>query len=188
MHLSAVTVLARGLRGRCPACGRGRVFRGRAGAEAPGVASSAPDCDACGWRFERCAGHWVGGNEINLLAAFTAGVAAYAVAAAFLGISHAAAWIATAATGVFSVTSYRRCRAVFFAVDFLLDPVPDAGSYAFRDDDTDGGGDRDHRRDAPDAPRPPAPDGLAARVPANSPESFVPPPSARYSPPCTVSP
>src|SRR5512146_830176 len=109
---SPATALTRGLRKLCPACGVGHVFGG-------GVAT-ARACAACGWRFERCAGHWVGGNEVNLLAALAAGVAAYAVAAAFLGLSHAAAWSATAATGLFSVASYRRCRSLFFAIDYLL--------------------------------------------------------------------
>jgi hypothetical protein len=138
----------------------------------------------------------VGGNEVSVLAAFATGVAAYAVAAAFLGLSHAAAWIATAATGVFSVASYRRCRAVFFALDYLLDPAPDASCgprpASLRDDDTDAGGDRDLRRDRPpDAPRPFAPSAPPSPVPAGSvgsSASFIHPPPAPYPPPATVSP
>jgi hypothetical protein len=165
-----------------------------------GAAQSARACEACGWRFERCAGHWVGGNEVNLLAAFTVGVAAWAVSAAFLGLTPAAAWIGTAATGVFSVASYRRSRCVFFALDYLLDPEPDPTVAAARDDGPDAaGGDRDPRRDWPDSPpRPPAPGGPAARarVPATvtasasagSSESLIAPPPAPYPPPATVSP
>jgi hypothetical protein len=165
-----------------------------------GAAQSARACDACGWRFERCAGHWVGGNEVNLLGSFAAGVAAWAVSAAFLGLAPAAAWIGTAATGVFSVAAYRRSRCVFFALDYLLDPEPDPACAAARDDGEDaGGGDRDRRRDRPpDAPRPFAPDGPAARarVPvsvtararADSSESLIAPPPAPYPPPATVPP
>jgi uncharacterized protein (DUF983 family) len=194
MPPSPVTVLARGLAGRCPACGCGHVFGKAAVPGPPGAVASARACEVCGWRFERCAGHWVGGNEVNLLAAFSAGVAAWAASAAFLGLTPAAAWIATAATGVFSVASYRRCRCVFFAIDYLLDPEPDtACAAALRDDERDDGcGDRDRRRDTPDPPRPIAPDGPAARArvpsPAGSSESFIAPPRAPYPPPATVSP
>ena len=192
---SPVTAIARGLGGRCPACGCGHVFRkGTASAPLSPVAS-ARACEVCGWRFERCDGHWVGGNEVNLLAAFTAGVFAWAIAAAFLGLTPAAAWIATAATGIFSIASYRRCRCVFFALDYLLDPEPDPASFALRaglrDDDTDPGGDRDRLRDAPRAPGPPPPNGFTAPAPptpAGSSESFIDPPPAPYPPPATVSP
>ena len=190
---SSVTALTRGLAGRCPACGRGHVFRKAAGPAQRTAVASARACEVCGWRFERCTGHWVGGNEVNLLGSFAAGVAAYAGAAAFLGLGPAAAWIATAAAGLFSVAAYRRCRCVFFALDYLLDPVPDPTCAAARDDDrdTDGGGDRDRRRDAPRPPGPPTPDARAVPAPpvhAGSSESFIAPPPAPYPPPATVSP
>ena len=63
-------VLRRGLTLRCPACGLGRVFLGRF--------ETAVSCGFCGWRFERCPGHWIGGNpsgDIDNLAAGTSGVA-----------------------------------------------------------------------------------------------------------------
>jgi hypothetical protein len=196
---STVTVLTRGLTGRCPACGCGHVFRrstvaaagdGVSGASAtPSAVASSRACDACGWRFERCVGHWVGGNEINLLGAFATGVAAYAAAAAFLGLTPAAAWIATAATGVFSVAAYRRCRCVFFALDYLLDPEPDATCAASRDDDRDGGAGRDRPRDEPRPPLPPVPSPLPqpATAHADSTGSFIVPPPAASPPPATVS-
>src|SRR5262245_5469630 len=196
---SSVTALARGLAGRCPACGVGHVFRRRPGRAPRGVVASARACKACGWRFERCTGHWVGGNEVNLLGSFATGVAAYAAAAAFLGLTPAAAWIATAASGLFSVAAYRRCRCVFFAIDYLLDPEPDLAWAALRDDDEGaGGGDRDRLRDAPPPSGPSSPGGLAAPAPslappaaacaAGSSESFIAPPPAPYPPPATVSP
>src|SRR5262245_28155766 len=115
-----IRVMLRGLRARCPACGIGRAFDG-------GVRSAAR-CPACGWLFERCPGHWIGGNEINVIATFTTGVVAWIVAALFLGIGTPAAVVATAVTVVFGVAFYRSSRGLFYAIDYLLDPVPDAAS------------------------------------------------------------
>src|SRR5262245_38355794 len=104
-------VLLRGLRLRCPACGVGRLFeRGVHGASR---------CSACGWRLERCAGHWVGGNEINLLVAFSAGVAVYVASAFAFGLGSVSVTIATATTGVSSLAFYRASRGLFFAIDYL---------------------------------------------------------------------
>ncbi len=141
----AFRVLARGLAARCPACGLGHVF-GR------GVATEAV-CRACGWRFERCPGHWVGGNEIDLLASFVSGVLAFVIASLALGIGTAAAVVATAVTAASSVALYRPSRGLFFAMDYLLDPVADVSPPPPAGEGDDGRGRRRGPRD--DAPRPP---------------------------------
>lgn len=112
-----VRTIVRGLRIRCPACGVGHVFE-------RGI-ESAPACSECGWRLDRCPGHWVGGNEINLLVAFAAGVAVYVLSALAFGLGTTAVWLATAATGVSSLAFYRASRGVFFAIDYLIDPTAD---------------------------------------------------------------
>jgi uncharacterized protein (DUF983 family) len=146
-------VLARGFAARCPACGRGRIFRGWIETEVA--------CRRCGRLFERCPGHWIGGAEIDLVASFAFGVAAFVPAALFLGLGPPAAIVATAATGVFSLAFYRPSRGLFIAIDYLLDPAPDVAPEPFGDGD--GGGDcRDARRDRP-TPRPPAPPDGAVR-------------------------
>ena len=151
-RLPARTVLSRGLAARCPACGRGSVF-------VRGV-ESARVCPDCGWRLERCHGHWVGGNEINLLATFPVGIAAFAVSALAFGLGPVSVTLATIATGTFSLAFYRSSRGLFFALDYLIDPAPDLSSMP----PTDPGDLRDPRPD--DDPPPPAP----------------------YPPPATVSP
>ena len=86
------SALVRGLRLRCPSCGAGHVF-------ARGL-QTAQECGGCGWRFERCPGHWVGGNEVNLLVAFAAGVAAYGTSFAALGLGLGTASVAIASAVV----------------------------------------------------------------------------------------
>jgi uncharacterized protein (DUF983 family) len=175
-----VRVLRHGLAARCPACGRGRVF-------ARGVETEAA-CGVCGWRFERCPGHWVGGNEINVLATFPAGIAAYAVAVLAFGAGTASLVFATAATVAFSLAFYRSSRGLYFALDYLIDPVADAAPPS-----ADRGDRRDGPRERPDADHrcgaAPAPTASAA-PPATprGPESFKPRRAPPYPPPAPVSP
>jgi hypothetical protein len=154
---------------------------------------SARECDVCGWRFERCLGHWIGGNEINVLATFSAGVATWLACLPIVGLGTASVAIATAVTAAFAVAFYRPSRGLFFALDYLLDPAtdpPPVSPPGASDRDRDGG----HGRDGRDPPRGPSP---PARPPATAPtsapaaassESFIPPPGTPYPPPSTVSP
>jgi uncharacterized protein (DUF983 family) len=158
-------VLRRGLAARCPSCGLGRVFA--AGFE------TARSCGFCGWRFERCPGHWIGGNEINLLATFPFGIFVYFVSALFLGLGPVSVVLATAATGAFSVAFHRPSRGLFFAIDYLIDATPDGSG-------PEPGPDRGFHGDGPDdAPSPPSPPPSA---PAVTSESFIPPEAAPYPP------
>lgn len=140
-------VLRRALRGRCPSCGVGPVFDGRW--------TNVRRCAGCGWAFERGPGHWVGGNEVNLLVTFPVSVAALAVPAVALGPS----WWTAAAGGllalVLGIAAHRPARCLFFAIDYLVDPVQDPSH---------GDGDGRGRGDDP-APAPPP----------GSPEVPVPP-------------
>lgn len=49
---SIPTVVGRGLRGRCPNCGSGGIFKG--------VSDIVEDCPTCGLHFEREEGYWLG--------------------------------------------------------------------------------------------------------------------------------
>lgn len=56
---STLTHLARGLRLRCPACGKGRIYRS--------FFSVHSACAACGSVYQRDPGDWSGGAEIALV-------------------------------------------------------------------------------------------------------------------------
>src|SRR5258708_35651991 len=49
----------RGLRLRCPRCGKGKIFR-------RGF-TTFETCPNCGWRFEREEGYWTGAMAVNLI-------------------------------------------------------------------------------------------------------------------------
>lgn len=56
------TLLWRGLTKRCPACGRGHLFRR--------WLQIAERCPSCGLRFERIEGHWIGSIGMNTIITF----------------------------------------------------------------------------------------------------------------------
>lgn len=155
---SAFVVLGRALRARCPACGEGRIFehplssplrfRGRA------------TCAACGWRLERGPGHWVGGTEINILATYGIAVPLFTAVVLLFGLSAVTLTATALFTVAFPLLTYRHSRALFFALDYAIDPTPDPSEAGPRGPSGDP---RDHPE--PDAPPPPP----APRAPSPSP-------------------
>lgn len=146
-----LTALSRGLRERCPRCGVGDVFAASRGLE------GRRDCAACGWRLVRSDGHWIGGAEINICATFVVGVLVAGAALFAFGneplVYAAGALFVTA----FGLAAQRRSRALFFAVDYLIDPLAD-------DDERTGPGEpREFLEPLDDAP--PKPPGRHARAP-----------------------
>jgi len=55
-RVSRGATFGRGLRGRCPNCGGGKLFTG--------MADLKPACPKCGLRFEREDGYWVGAMTV----------------------------------------------------------------------------------------------------------------------------
>lgn len=55
-------LLVRGASKRCPACGRGGLFRR--------WVTMVEDCPRCGLHFERIEGHWIGAIGINTVVSF----------------------------------------------------------------------------------------------------------------------
>lgn len=109
--------LTRAFRLRCAACGIGRVFRrGFLRAER---------CSHCGWRFERGAGHWVGGSELHMFASFGLSSLALLPLLLLVGFSPAAMAGAIAASALLSVAGMRYSRSVFLALDYCVDPTRD---------------------------------------------------------------
>ena len=55
----ALLLLKRGLRQRCPVCGRGKIFSG--------IFKTYERCPACGFAFEREPGYYTGAMAVNLV-------------------------------------------------------------------------------------------------------------------------
>jgi uncharacterized protein (DUF983 family) len=109
-----VTVVARGLRRRCPACGDGRISRGFLRLE--------PFCPACGWRIEREPGAVTGAMYlISILTQLFA-------AALFFLVWLLTDWtpatklaVALPLIAVFSLVALPLSKSVWVAVDYYTD-------------------------------------------------------------------
>ena len=109
------TIIWRCLRLRCPACGRGRLFRGWFRMHAK--------CDGCGMKFEREPGYFLGSIYFNY------GVTALLVIGLYLGL-----WLGDVATPeqllvsltvfsvIFPLIFFRWSRALWMALDHFYDP------------------------------------------------------------------
>jgi len=139
---SAAAVLVRGLRQCCPRCGEGTVFAAARGLD--GVES----CAVCGWLLVRSEGHWIGGAELNIVGTFTVGMVVAGGLTLAAGFGPLACGVGAVAMIAFSLGTHRTCRALFYALDYLIDPTPD-------EEGPSTGFDRDPEDDGPtDHPRP----------------------------------
>jgi uncharacterized protein (DUF983 family) len=111
------TLLGRGLRLRCPACGAGKIFRGwlRMNERCPG----------CGRRFNRAPGYLLGSIYFNY------GVTALFVVVIYFSFYFSGTfsgrqllWMLTAFSLLFPLWFFRYARALWIAFDERWDPWP----------------------------------------------------------------
>lgn len=110
-------MIGRGLRLRCPACGRAPIFRG--------LFSMHDSCEACGRRFNRAPGYLLGSIYINY------GVTAMLVVIAYFSLYFTDTLrgtpllvLLTAFSVIFPLWFFRYARALWIAFDERWDPWP----------------------------------------------------------------
>jgi uncharacterized protein (DUF983 family) len=111
------TLLGRGMRLRCPTCGRGKLFRNWFSMHDP--------CQICGRKFDRAPGYLLGSIYFNY------GVTAFLVVVLYFSLYLAEAMTSQGrllTVGAFSlffpVWFFRYARALWIAFDELFDPWP----------------------------------------------------------------
>jgi uncharacterized protein (DUF983 family) len=108
-------LLWRGLRLRCPRCGKGKLFRG--------VFAMPERCSICGWVYEREEGYWTGAMAINLVvselivAAFVVPLAAMQTPLLTLFV-FGLPW-----TVLLPLLFYRHSKSLWMTLDFIIHPV-----------------------------------------------------------------
>jgi len=110
-----ITVLQRGIRLRCPRCGRAPLFSG--------MFSMHERCAACGLVFEREQGYFVGAIYVNY--AFTVGltIAGFFLLDRWLAPSVTAQILLWSAFGiVFPLFFFRYSRSLWLSVEYLFNP------------------------------------------------------------------
>jgi uncharacterized protein (DUF983 family) len=112
-------LLWRGLRLRCPNCGKGRLFRG--------VYATYERCSHCGWVFEREEGYWTGAMAVNLVISELI-IAAFALPFSFiLAENHGPITlfviIGLAVSVALPFLLYRHSKSLWMSLDFILHPA-----------------------------------------------------------------
>ena len=114
--LTLGTALGRALLLRCPVCGQGRLFRN--------FFSMHPRCSACGFKFERAPGYFLGSTYINY------GVTAFLTTVSYVSLHFGLRWgneILLPALAVFCLifplVFFRFARSLWLSVDCCLDRV-----------------------------------------------------------------
>jgi uncharacterized protein (DUF983 family) len=111
------TMLGRGLRLRCPRCGGAQVFRGWFAMHGA--------CPACGRKFNRAPGYFLGSIYFNYGVTAVLLVAGY-FTLFFADVAIGKAWLAALAAFslLFPLWFFRYARTLWIAVDEWLDPWP----------------------------------------------------------------
>lgn len=110
-------MILRGLRLVCPACGEGRIFRGRFAMN--------DRCERCGRKFDRAPGYLLGSIYVNY------GLTALLTVAMYFGLYFSGTmqgrpllWTMTAFCVAFPLWFFRYARALWIAFDERWDPWP----------------------------------------------------------------
>lgn len=107
------TVLARALRLRCPRCGRARLFRGWFTMDDP--------CPACGLRYEREQGYFVGAIYVNYALTTAVTLGTVLGVDSLVGLSLASQLgIGIALGALVPLVFFRYARSLWLAIDFLV--------------------------------------------------------------------
>jgi len=85
----------------------------------------APRCAACGLRFERAQGYWVGAIYVNYAVTVAIALAGALLLWGVAGISTAdQLWLWLAFVVVFPLWFFRYSRSLWLAIELLINPEP----------------------------------------------------------------
>jgi len=112
-------VLGRGLRLRCPRCGRGALFRG--------AFTMHERCAACGLVFEREQGYFVGAIYVNYAATVGITIVGFLLLDSYSDLSIGTQIALWSAVGIaFPLFFFRYSRSLWLSVEYLFKPeVPE---------------------------------------------------------------
>ena len=116
-------LLWRAVRLRCPVCGEGKLFRG--------WFRTHPQCQRCGFRFERSPGYWLGSIFVNY--GLTALIVTIGFFALFFSEALPQEWIMRlllAFCVLFPLWFFRYARSIWIGIDIYFDPEPAAESQS----------------------------------------------------------
>jgi uncharacterized protein (DUF983 family) len=113
----ALRIARRAVALRCPRCGRGALFEG--------LFRMATTCPACGLRFERAQGYFVGAIYVNYAVTSVIALGGFFLLWSLTEMSMAAQltlWCAFVV--VFPLWFFRYSRSLWLAIEYLVNPEP----------------------------------------------------------------
>jgi uncharacterized protein (DUF983 family) len=120
-RITAGTMLSRGLRKRCPRCGRGKIFKS--------FWQLLPNCPSCGYAFEREEGYWTGAMIVNIAACMAWFFVLFVgtLAATLPDVNWVPLLIVALITnGLLPIAFYPHSKTIWMAFDLYWHPVRDA--------------------------------------------------------------
>jgi uncharacterized protein (DUF983 family) len=113
-------LLQRGLRQRCPVCGKGRIFQG--------FFKTYERCPVCNFKYEREEGYYSGAMAVNLVVSELL-ITAIAVPLAASGAVSLGVLIAMGLTIpiLLPILFYRPTKSIWMSIDHMVHPVSNEG-------------------------------------------------------------
>ena len=110
-----IAILRRGLRLRCPRCGRGALFRG--------PFTMHERCLACGLVLEREQGYFVGAIYVNYAATVSITVAGFLLLDSYSDLSIGTQIVLWSVFGItFPLFFFRYSRSLWLSIDYVFNP------------------------------------------------------------------
>ena len=115
---SSLVLLARGLRQRCPVCGKGKIFQG--------AFKTYERCPVCNFTYEREPGYYTGAIAINLIVTELVIVAVAVPVAASQAVSIPVMVLIGATLPVLlPLLCYRPAKSIWMSFDHIIHPDDD---------------------------------------------------------------
>lgn len=115
---SPSTLLLRGLRMRCPVCGKGKIFKG--------FFKTYEHCPVCNFAYEREPGYYTGAIAVNLIVTeLLIAVIAVPVAASQAISVPVIIALGASLTILFPLLFYRPAKSLWMSFDHIIHPVDD---------------------------------------------------------------
>lgn len=113
-----IKLIGRAFRLKCPACGRGSLYRG--------FLAMNQSCPECGSSFKREDGFYLGAIYLNYgLTAVLVTILFPALVLSYTLTSKQALWVCFAVVIIFPLSLFRHARSLWLAFDHYLDPQSD---------------------------------------------------------------
>ena len=118
LAIGSLALLGRGMRQRCPVCGKGKIFKG--------FFQTYERCPVCDFAYEREPGYYTGAIAVNLIVTELVIAAVVVPVAASQAVSiPVMLTVGSALPILLPLLCYRPTKAIWMSIDHVVHPVED---------------------------------------------------------------